>query len=1485
MGYRTVQYGKKAVRRNYSKMRHEIELPDLIELQTKSFDWFVNEGLAKLFEDISPIESYNGDFKLYFTNHRFEEPKYDIVQSKIRDTSYSRPLFVTVRLENVIQGTVIEKQLFMGDFQYMTPVGTFIINGAERVVVSQIVRSAGVYFTSDFDKKTNTHRYLSQVIPTRGAWLEYEMGAKNIFYGKLDRSKKVSLTALLQAFGFDGIEEIKKLFPTYKKMLDETFKKDEKEGILSSDTAIEDLYSKLRQGEKIPVSAAKEFVRTRLFDSRRYDLEEVGRYKFKQKLDITNRLMTIAQGITAPNQPAIYKYAQDVIDPVTKAILVAKDQIVDVASVELLSQHRDALRKVVLSKESSLQNESENEVFGIKTSDLFEQYAKDDILYIPADAKEAGLLVPARTKITPEIRNLIYKNRNNLVFQKKDLNGNNVVEKDASKAKLLVDLYGKIDGITPIEYAKEIIVEQNIVNLLTGEVIVEAGSVLTPEVRQTLLVNREGLNYASLRYLRTFIDHDILLADDSVLFYEGTEVTDEVYFQIYENKQNLKSLEDLKYATVYAKQDIDILEDYRRHESVESQRDHKPIMYCGYEITDENLLELQINRNKLDENVIKYFLVAGKKGEFYRKESQRRATFVEVIQIKAAKDAKDDKDVIELIGHDSRETRLHITVSDIIASISYYLNLYDGVGKIDDIDHLSNRRLRLIGELLKNQFRIGLAKLEKNIKDKMSTADAKEASLQSLINIKPLTASLKEFFGSSQLSQFMDQINPLAELTQKRRVSALGTGGLARDRAGVEVRDVHESHYGRICPIETPEGPSIGLISSLASYAKVDQYGFIQTPYLKVDKSDPEHPFVTSEYVYFTAGEEEHHIIASADSQTDENGHFKTETVIGRFMGDTRSYPSKKVDYMDVSPKQIVSVATSSIPFLEHDDASRALMGANMQRQAVPLLVPDSPIVGTGIEYRSAKDSGSAIVAHVDGVVTYADGRKIVIAVKPEASIKTTRGKLVYDKDTEFNWEAYDQIRQAKMTDLLRFETYPLTQFLRSNQDTSILQKPIVQIGEKIDKGDVIADGPSINKGELALGRNVVVAFMTWEGYNYEDAVIMSEDLVKNDVYTSIHIDEHQVESRDTKLGKEEITREIPNVSPDALKFLDDRGVVIPGTEVKEGDILVGKITPKGQTEPTPEEKLLQAIFNEKAREVRDTSLKVPHGGGGIVHSIQYFSKSNGDELGPGVNEVIRVYIVKKRKISEGDKMAGRHGNKGVISKILPREDMPYMADGTPVDIMLNPLGVPSRMNIGQVLEIHLGMAAKKLGIKVATPVFDGLTQLDLEQVMAEAGMASDGKQVLYDGRTGEPYENRVSVGVMYMIKLSHMVDDKLHARSVGPYTLVTQQPMGGKAQNGGQRFGEMEVWALYAYGAAHTLKEILTVKSDDIIGRNKVYRAITDGKPIPDSHIPESFRVLTRELQSLGLYVELIDAETGENEVNKSLVDQTNPFERKGGF
>ncbi|MDR4968641.1 MAG: DNA-directed RNA polymerase subunit beta, partial [Acholeplasmataceae bacterium] len=780
----------------------------------------------------------------------------------------------------------------------------------------------------------------------------------------------------------------------------------------------------------------------------------------------------------------------------------------------------------------------------------------------------------------------------------------------------------------------------------------------------------------------------------------------------------------------------------------------------------------------------------------------------------------------------------------------------DGLGSTDDIDHLGNRRLRLIGELLKNQFRIGLARAEKNIKDKMSTTTFADATPSNIINMTPLAGAIKTFFGSSQLSQFMDQINPLAELTQKRRVSALGTGGLARDRAGVEVRDVHNSHYGRICPIETPEGPSIGLISSLATYGKVDKYGFIQTPYLVVDRSKG-YPVVTPEFKYLTADEEYDEIIASAATNLAEDGRIDEEHIIGRHRGETSMFEPDEITYMDVSPKQIVSVATSTIPFLEHDDASRALMGANMQRQAVPLLQPDSPIVGTGIEYRAAKDSGSVIVSKVSGYVTYADATKIVITSEPDQKIMVGNNVL-YDPNKPFTYEMAKTLKDYGMGEST---TYNLVRFFRSNQDTCVLQRPIVSAGEYVEAGDILADGPSTDKGELALGRNVTVAFMTWEGYNYEDAVILSEDLVRDDVYTSIHIDEYDIETRELKTGsgREEITREVPNAGLDALKNLDERGIIIPGSEVKEGDILVGKITPKGVFEPSPSEKLIHAVIGEKSREYRDSSLRVPHGGGGVVQSIQYFSKKNGDALPSGVNESIRVFVAKKRKISEGDKMAGRHGNKGVISKILPREDMPYMEDGTPVDIMLNPLGVPSRMNIGQILEIHLGIAAKNLGIKIATPVFDGLDDADLKAIMKEGGIEEDGKRVLYDGRTGEPYDNRISVGVMYMIKLSHMVDDKLHARSVGPYTLVTQQPMGGKAQNGGQRFGEMEVWALYAYGAAHTLQEMLTVKSDDMLGRNKVYSAITHDKPIPQASIPESFRVLTRELQALGLYVELI--------------------------
>ncbi len=1171
MNYKEVKYGKKAVRRNYSKVRTEVDLPDLIAIQTESFNDFVAGGLKELFDDISPIENFSKTLRLYFGDYKFEEPKYSIHDSKMRDTNFSRPLKVNVRLETITpEGEIKEKteELFMGEIPFMTPVGTFVINGAERVIISQIVRSAGGYYSKELDKKTQTTHFAGQIIPTRGAWIEFEVGAKDVLYAKLDRSKKIPLTTFIRMFGLSKNKEITDLFGK-PEFFSETFKKDTAS---NSEEAVVEIYAKLRQGEKSPIDGARELIKARLFDDKRYDLASVGRYKYNKKFDLFSR---------------------------------------------------------------------------IKNTYLFE-----DLL----DKETGEVICAAGTQLTENV------------------------------------LYGE-DG-------------------------------------------KSGLNVRRDLFLKEVkLDADL---DENPVFVEIAEVT------------------------------------------------AKPV---------------------------------------------------------AAGTSKKDAKPIKVIGSDQRETALHITISDILASVGYFLNLFDGIGSLDDIDHLGNRRLRLIGELLKNQFRIGLTKLEKNIKDRMSTVE--DATPQNLINIKPLTSSLKEFYGSSQLSQFMDQINPLAEITQKRRISALGNGGIARDRAAVEVRDVHRSHYGRMCPVETPEGPSIGLITSLSTYARVDQYGFIQTPYMKVNNRQ-----VSNEApVYFTADQEENYVIASASTKVDQNGYIADDRVIARVLGEAEEVTADRVDYIDVSPKQVVSVATSCIPFLEHDDAVRALMGANMQRQAVPVLKPDSPIVGTGIEYRTAKDSGICAVCKKGGVVEFVDSRII--------KIRNNEGQL---------------------------DEYPLIQYLRSNQDTCLLQRPIVSIGDVLNDGDVIADGPSTSNGELALGQNVTIAFMTWNGYNFEDAVIMSEKLVKNDTYTSIHIDEYEIEARDTKLGKEEITREIPNVASDVLRFLDDRGVIIPGAEVKEGDILVGKVTPKGVTDPTPEEKLLLAIFGEKSREVRDTSLRVPHGGGGVVQSVQCFKKSEGDELSPGVNEVIRVYIVKKRKISEGDKMAGRHGNKGVISRILPEEDMPYMADGTPVDIMLNPQGVPSRMNIGQVLEVHLGMAAKKLGIKVATPVFDGVTPEDLAEIMDSANMEPDGKTTLYDGRTGEPFENRVNVGVMYMIKLSHMVDDKLHARSVGPYTLVTQQPMGGKAQNGGQRFGEMEVWALEGYGAAHTLQEMLTVKSDDIVGRNKVFRAIVDGKPIPEASIPESFRVMTRELQALCLHVELIN-ENGENEVNKSLVDHEEDYISKYKF
>ena len=1174
--YKNVNYGKKSVRRNYSKVRTAVDLPGLIDIQTKSFDQFVESGLQEVFNDVSPITSFNGELKIYFVDYHFEDPKFSVVESKLRKINFSRPLKATVTLENTKTGVRVSKEVFMGDVPYMTPVGTFVINGAERVVISQIVRSSGVYYTKEIDKKTGETKFGGTVMPTRGSWIEYETSSRgDVWYGKLNRSKKIPLTEVLRAFGLSSNKDIIDLFGN-DIHFEETFKKD---NTTNSDDAVIDIYAKLHMGEKATVEGARELIYESLFNPAKYDLQKVGRFKYNQKLDVLAR----AKG---------YALSREVI-------------------------------------------------------------AACDV----EDAETGEILYSA------------------------------------------------------------------------GEVIAKAGEIVEGEVYDRLNKARAGYS------VEINIGHDILDKHSDKLCKEGEE---------------LKTICEVLYVNV----------------------------------------------------------VHG-----------------------------DSTEEVKIIGNKNNEDALWLTMSDVVASVSYFINLYSGVGRIDDIDHLGNRRLRLIGELLKNQFRIGFSKLRKNIEDRMSTIEPEKATPQNLINIKPLTSSLKEFFGSSQLSQFMDQINPLAEITQKRRISALGTGGIARDRAGVEVRDVHNSHYGRMCPIETPEGPSIGLITSLATYAKVDQYGFIQSPYFVV-KENENGKYVSDEIVYLSATEEEGKVIAAANTVLNENKQILEDKVIGRLNGETEIFDKDRIEYMDVSPQQVVSVAAACVPFLEHDDATRALMGANMQRQAVPIINPESPIVGTGMEYRAAKDSGSALVAIQDGIVEYVDAKKIIV--------KEDTGDMRH---------------------------YDLYQFLRSNSATAIMQRPIVTPGERIEKGDIIADGQSMKNGELALGRNVRIAFMTWEGYNFEDAVIMSEKMVYDDVYTSLHIDELEIEARDTKLGPEEFTYEIPNVRDESKRNLDSNGIIIPGSEVKEGDILVGKTTPKGQTDPTPEEKLLLAIFGEKSRDVRDSSLRVPHGGGGIVQSVQHFKKSNGDDLNPGVNEVVRIFIIQKRKIQVGDKMAGRHGNKGVTSNILPVEDMPFTADGQPIDIMLNPQGVPSRMNIGQVLELHLGMAAKKLGIKVATPVFDGATIEDIEKIMAEAGMTKDGKEVLYDGRTGEPFENRITVGIMYFVKLSHMVDDKLHARNVGKYTLVTQQPMGGKAQNGGQRFGEMEVWALQAYGAAHTLREMLTVKSDDLVARDRTFDAIVDGKRIPNSSIPESFRVLTRELQALGLHIELINTEDV-NEVNRSIVD-----------
>ena len=1152
-----VQYGRRA-RRSYARIKEVLEVPNLIEIQKQSYQKFLDEGLREIFRDISPIQDFTGNLVLEFIDYSLGEPKYTVEEAKERDVTYAAPLRVKVRLLNKETGEVKEQEVFMGDFPLMTETGTFIINGAERVIVSQLVRSPSVYYSTKIDKN-GKKTYSATVIPNRGAWLEFETDAKDIIYVRIDRTRKIPVTVLLRALGFGSNAEILDLLGD-DEYIRNTLERDNTD---SPEKALIEIYERLRPGEPPTLENARNLLIARFFDPKRYDLAAVGRYKINKKLHIKNRLFNM-------------RLAETLVDPETGEILAEAGQMID---RRLLDQITDKLEKNV----------------GFQTH------------------KVAG-------------------------------------------------------GVFELD-----------------EIRLQSISVYSPS-------------------------------------------------------------------------------------------------------EDGRVVKIISNGN-IDKSV------------------------------------------------------KHITPADIIASISYFINLMHGIGDVDDIDHLGNRRLRSVGELLQNQFRIGLSRMERVVRERMSIQDQNAITPQALINIRPVTAAIKEFFGSSQLSQFMDQTNPLAELTHKRRLSALGPGGLTRERAGMEVRDVHHSHYGRMCPIETPEGPNIGLINSLATYARVNEYGFIETPYRKVDHTTGR---VTDEVVYLTADEEDNYIIAQANAKLTEDNRFAEDMVVVRYNkqpDNILTMPSDRVDFMDVSPKQVVSVATALIPFLENDDSNRALMGSNMQRQAVPLLVPEAPLVGTGMEYRAALDSGVCVVARHDGIVERVTANEIHVRRILEVDGREVQSDV---------------------------DKYKLLKFVRSNQGTCINQRPIVRKGDRVKAGDIIADGPSTDQGELALGRNVLVAFMPWEGYNYEDAILLSERLVREDVYTSIHIEEYECEARDTKLGPEEITRDIPNVGEDALRNLDERGIIRVGAEISAGDILVGKVTPKGVTELTAEERLLHAIFGEKAREVRDTSLRVPHGTDGIVVDVKVFTRENGDELPPGVNQLVRVYIAQKRKISEGDKMAGRHGNKGVIARILPVEDMPFLPDGTPVDVVLNPLGVPSRMNIGQVLEVHLGMACKLLGIHASTPVFDGATEYDVFDTMEEAGLRRDGKTILYDGRTGEPFEREVTVGVMYMIKLAHMVDDKIHARSTGPYSLVTQQPLGGKAQFGGQRFGEMEVWALEAYGAAYTLQEILTVKSDDVVGRVKTYEAIVKGENVPEPGVPESFKVLIKELQSLGMDVKILTENEEEIEMRE---------------
>ena len=1166
------------VRMSFSKIEEVTPVPNLIEMQKDSYQWFITDGLKEVFDEMTSISDYTGNLVLDFVDFKIEEtPKYSIEECKDRDITYATPIKVKTRLLNKSTGEVKEQDIFIGDFPLMTQTGTFIINGAERVIVSQLVRSPGVYYGMSYDK-TGKKLFTSTIIPNRGAWLEYETDASDNLFVRIDKNRKIPITTLIRALGLQTDFEIIDFFGETDKIV-ATLQKDNTKDMAQG---LIEIYKKLRPGEPPNLDSAQSHLDSLFFDPKRYEISKVGRYKYNKKLAIADRISG-------------KKLAEDVFDPLTGEILANKDEILNYEKALNIEKH-----------------------------------------------------------------------------------GVSVVKLDIEGKMIKVISNGMVD-------------------------------------------------------IRDFVS----LSEETL--------------------EKLKIKEKVRFVTL-----CDII----------SKSD------------DEKTLIEEI-KNKINELIPK-----------------------------------------------------HITIDDIFASVNYIIGLDYDIGDIDDIDHLGNRRIRSAGELLQNQFRLGFSRMERIIRERMTiqAQDMKAITPQSLINIRPVVAAIKEFFGSSPLSQFMDQNNPLAELTHKRRLSALGPGGLSRDRAGFEVRDVHYTHYGRMCPIETPEGPNIGLISYLATFAKINEFGFIEAPYRKVDKQTGK---ISNEVVYMTADEEDKYVVAQANEPLTEDGRFVRQRVNARFKNEILEIEREMVDYMDVSPKMVVSVATSMIPFLENDDANRALMGSNMQKQAVPLIKPQAPIVATGMEYKSAIDSGVVVVAEEDGVVSEVSASKIIIKTKNN-----------------------------------KYNEYKLTKFIRSNQGTCINQIPIVNKGEEVSKGQVIADGPATDKGEISLGRNVLIGFMTWEGYNYEDAILINEKLVKDDVFTSIHIEEYEIESRDTKLGPEEITRDIPNVGEDALKDLDDRGIIRIGAEVRSGDILVGKVTPKGETELTAEERLLRAIFGEKAREVRDTSLKVPHGEYGIIVDVKVFTRDNCDVLAPGVNMVVRCYIAQKRKISVGDKMAGRHGNKGVVSRILPQEDMPFLPDGTPLDIVLNPLGVPSRMNIGQVLEVHLGRAAAALGWKVMTPVFNGAREEDIRMALREAGLREDGKTVLYDGRTGQPFDNPVTVGYMYFLKLHHLVDDKIHARSTGPYSLVTQQPLGGKAQFGGQRFGEMEVWALEAYGAAYALQEILTVKSDDVVGRVKTYEAIVKGHNVPKSGIPESFKVLIKELQSLALDIQVLDENNNEINLKQSFDD-----------